>query len=270
MTSSWNCRQDKTLITHARTGAARFLGYEITVQHADRKITRGRRSVNGAIALRVPTAVIKAKCAPYLQARQTRAPARAGQRRRLHHRQHLRGRVPGHRPVLPAGRGRLPAEPAALGHGDLDAQDPGRQAPLDGDEDGPQVQGHHRAHRTGRARASRPASNAAAGSHWSHGSAASRSNGRRTRSSPTASRPGHHPPQGAGHPAPARTGASSASSTDERAGPPRPQARRPRQAGTTTARVGAAHGQTAAQDPRGLRRLPRRHPRRQPTATLTE
>ncbi len=30
-TSSWNSRQDKTLITHARTGAARFLGYEITV-----------------------------------------------------------------------------------------------------------------------------------------------------------------------------------------------------------------------------------------------
>ena len=26
--------QEKTLITHGRTGAARFLGYEITVQHA--------------------------------------------------------------------------------------------------------------------------------------------------------------------------------------------------------------------------------------------
>src|SRR5260370_35663972 len=57
---------DKTLITHARTGAARFLGYEITVQHADRKLARGRRSVNGAIALRVPVTVVKAKCAPYL------------------------------------------------------------------------------------------------------------------------------------------------------------------------------------------------------------
>ena len=95
---------DKTLITHARTGAARFLGYEITVQHDDRKLTRGRRAVNGQIALRVPTDVIKAKCAPYLQARQTRAPAPTDQRRRLHHRRHLRGRVPGHRPVLPAGR----------------------------------------------------------------------------------------------------------------------------------------------------------------------
>jgi group II intron reverse transcriptase/maturase len=59
--------QEKTLITHARTGAARFPGYEITVQHADRKLAGGRRSVNGAIALRVPVPVVKAKCAPYLK-----------------------------------------------------------------------------------------------------------------------------------------------------------------------------------------------------------
>jgi len=54
--------QEKTLVTHARTGAAKFLGYEITVQHADH-----RRSINGAVGLRVPTDVIKAKCAPYLK-----------------------------------------------------------------------------------------------------------------------------------------------------------------------------------------------------------
>jgi group II intron reverse transcriptase/maturase len=59
--------QEKTLITHARTGAARFLGYEITVQHNDTTLRRGRRSVNGAIALRVPRTVIKAKCGPYLK-----------------------------------------------------------------------------------------------------------------------------------------------------------------------------------------------------------
>ncbi|MCA1704210.1 MAG: reverse transcriptase/maturase family protein, partial [Actinobacteria bacterium] len=35
---------EKTLITHARTRAARFLGYDIIVQHSDNKITRGRRS----------------------------------------------------------------------------------------------------------------------------------------------------------------------------------------------------------------------------------
>jgi Reverse transcriptase (RNA-dependent DNA polymerase) len=31
---------DKTLMTHARTRAAKFLGYEITVLHNDRKVTR--------------------------------------------------------------------------------------------------------------------------------------------------------------------------------------------------------------------------------------
>jgi hypothetical protein len=58
---------DKTLITHGRTGAARFLGYEITVQHADHKTTNGRRSVNGKIALRVPRDVITSKSAPFIQ-----------------------------------------------------------------------------------------------------------------------------------------------------------------------------------------------------------
>lgn len=58
--------QDKTLITHARTQAARFLGYEITVLHNDRKVTRGIRSANGTVSLRVPAAVIKAKSVPYL------------------------------------------------------------------------------------------------------------------------------------------------------------------------------------------------------------
>jgi group II intron reverse transcriptase/maturase len=53
--------QGKTLITHARTQAASFLGYEITVQHS-----RDRPMVNGVVRLRVPQAVIKARCAPYL------------------------------------------------------------------------------------------------------------------------------------------------------------------------------------------------------------
>ena len=54
---------EKTLITHARTGAAKFLGYEITTQHSG---TSGRKRINGSIALRVPIPVIKAKCSPYL------------------------------------------------------------------------------------------------------------------------------------------------------------------------------------------------------------
>jgi group II intron reverse transcriptase/maturase len=59
--------EEKTLITHARTSAARFLGYEITIQHDDRKITAGRRSVNGGIRLSVPREVINAKCTRYMQ-----------------------------------------------------------------------------------------------------------------------------------------------------------------------------------------------------------
>jgi len=54
--------EEKTLITHARTQAAKFLGYEITVQHS-----RERPAVNGGIASRAPRSVIKAKCAPYLK-----------------------------------------------------------------------------------------------------------------------------------------------------------------------------------------------------------
>ncbi|WP_367431128.1 reverse transcriptase/maturase family protein [Streptomyces celluloflavus] len=65
--------QSKTLITHGRTQAARFLGYDITVQHADAKVSRGgrvnrgMRSINGKVSLRVPKDVIKAKCAPFVK-----------------------------------------------------------------------------------------------------------------------------------------------------------------------------------------------------------
>ena len=50
--------ETKTLITHARTAAARFLGYEIVTLHNDRKLDqRGHRSINGQIGLKVPTAL---------------------------------------------------------------------------------------------------------------------------------------------------------------------------------------------------------------------
>ena len=57
--------QQKTLITHARSQRARFLGYDITVQHSGTKISNGRRSANGKIALKVPPEVIRAQCARY-------------------------------------------------------------------------------------------------------------------------------------------------------------------------------------------------------------
>jgi hypothetical protein len=47
--------QEKTLITHARSGCARFLGYDIRVLHDDTKYDKnGRRSINVRIGLRVP------------------------------------------------------------------------------------------------------------------------------------------------------------------------------------------------------------------------
>lgn len=58
----------KTLVTHGRTEAARFLGYEVVVQQSDTKCdARGRRSANGIIGLRVPADVIRAKKASYMR-----------------------------------------------------------------------------------------------------------------------------------------------------------------------------------------------------------
>lgn len=58
--------ESKTVITHATSQAAHFLGYEIRAQHSDTKITRNRRVVNGAIGLFVPRQVIRQKCALYM------------------------------------------------------------------------------------------------------------------------------------------------------------------------------------------------------------
>ena len=59
--------EEKTLITHATTEKARFLGYDITVTQCDTKITANRRSVNGGIALRVPATYIHDRCRFYLK-----------------------------------------------------------------------------------------------------------------------------------------------------------------------------------------------------------
>ena len=60
--------EPKTLVTHGRTKAARFLGYEVGVMHSDQKRDkRGRRSINGIVQLRVPTSVVRDKCSLYMQ-----------------------------------------------------------------------------------------------------------------------------------------------------------------------------------------------------------
>ncbi|GHO47195.1 maturase [Ktedonospora formicarum] len=60
--------EEKTLITHAATEAARFLGYELMSQHATDQIDgNGRRKINRNIGLRIPTDVIEKKSRIYMK-----------------------------------------------------------------------------------------------------------------------------------------------------------------------------------------------------------
>ncbi len=59
--------QPKTLITHARSEAARFLGYDIVVLHNDAKHNQRGRAINGGIGLKVPAEVVSEKCALYMR-----------------------------------------------------------------------------------------------------------------------------------------------------------------------------------------------------------
>jgi len=54
--------KEKTLLTHATTQAARFLGYEIRTQTSDQ-----RRLINGDIVLLVPAEVVEARCTRYMR-----------------------------------------------------------------------------------------------------------------------------------------------------------------------------------------------------------
>jgi group II intron reverse transcriptase/maturase len=60
---------EKTLITHARTHKARFLGYDIWTRQADNWHTKGGRSINGSIALGVPPAAVDTRCRTYQRGR---------------------------------------------------------------------------------------------------------------------------------------------------------------------------------------------------------
>ena len=66
--------EEKTLLTHERSEAAKFLGYEITILQQDRKRSKRShvpvqqtkcRSINGHVGLRVPRAVLMVKCNRY-------------------------------------------------------------------------------------------------------------------------------------------------------------------------------------------------------------
>jgi hypothetical protein len=63
--------EEKTLITHANTEAARFLGYEIVAQQGNDHLDQhGKRCINGVIGLRVPIEAIDARCRLYMKQNQ--------------------------------------------------------------------------------------------------------------------------------------------------------------------------------------------------------
>ena len=252
---------DKTLITHARTRAARYLGYEITAQHADRKIIAGQRAVNGKIALRVPLDVIRAKRAAY--------------------RRHGK---PWHRTAMQnlddydivAAYG---AEYRGIVQYYLLATDVWRftalrwdaqtsmlktlacQAQVLGEEDGGPTPGqdHHTARAAHVLRSpDRTRRQAAAGRPVRRDTPRTQQGRGHHRPHPE---PGSLPTQGAGHPAPRET-VRAVRGTGQGARAPSPQPRQPRQTRASPAQVGGRHGQETAKDTRGLPPLPRPHPPR--------
>jgi group II intron reverse transcriptase/maturase len=59
---------EKTLLTHAQTGRARFLGYAIGIMYSATKLNRlGTRGVNGVVGMYIPEDVIQAKRKRYLR-----------------------------------------------------------------------------------------------------------------------------------------------------------------------------------------------------------
>jgi hypothetical protein len=64
--------EEKTLVTHGRTGSARFLGYDLAVNHDDTRLTRQRngkvmRIISSGIGLKAPRDVVTAKVRRYTE-----------------------------------------------------------------------------------------------------------------------------------------------------------------------------------------------------------
>lgn len=60
--------EEKTVITHATSQSAHFLGYEITTRLVnDKHDQRGHRSINGNVALRIPQDVVESACKKYMK-----------------------------------------------------------------------------------------------------------------------------------------------------------------------------------------------------------
>ena len=97
----------KTLITHATSQAARFLGYEIRDSAVTPK-SPGAPGGQRIIGLFVPPEVIRQQCAPYMSDGKPALRGALLHDERFHHRRGVPGRIPGTRPVLPARSGCVP------------------------------------------------------------------------------------------------------------------------------------------------------------------
>jgi group II intron reverse transcriptase/maturase len=210
----------KTLITHARTRAARYLGYEITTQHCDTKRTRdrrgtrsgARRTANGKIKLGVPADVINAQCSRYMwrgkPERRTTLINRDDHDIVAIYGAEYRGVVQYYLPAHNVSRFnklRWAAETSLLKHWRRNTTPRCRrwlhaiEAPS--------------RHRTECAPVSKPVCSAQAGSHWSRGSVESHCDGRSMRSPGTASRSRSPTRARSWSPGSARADASSASTS---------------------------------------------------------
>jgi group II intron reverse transcriptase/maturase len=65
--------KEKTLITHAKTQKARFLGYAVSIYHVNDKLTLNKlsgertRSINGMVRLGVPKGLVREKIKPFMR-----------------------------------------------------------------------------------------------------------------------------------------------------------------------------------------------------------
>ena len=245
----------KTLITHARTQRARFLGYDITVQHSSTKITRNRRSVNGRIALRVPPDVVKAQCARY------RCHGKPWHRSRLQnlddydivrvYAAEYRGVVNYYLLAQDVWRLRTLRWHAETSM--LKTLAVKHQSTVSTDGRPPPGEGHHRRRSQDLLRGQAEAEGQAGpGSTIRRDHPAARPAGGHHRPRPG---PGPRPPQGAAHAA-ASTGMRVVRGRYHGGSSPGHRPQRARETGTGPAHVGRPHGQDAAQDAHRLRAVP--------------
>ena len=143
--SSWNCPQDKTLITHAASQAARFLGYEISVQHArheDHPAVVGRSTADRPV--RVPRDVIQSKCAAYMKSGKPALRGPLLHRRGFHDRRDSTGPNTAGSSSTTCSPRTCSAWAGCAGSWRPRCSRPWPRSTVVGDEDGPQVPGDHR------------------------------------------------------------------------------------------------------------------------------